>query len=66
MKQLNSFAVLSPNGNDRITFAFDEVDDQTGEPIRRQVKQSFYVVDQTLKAHVDAIRQYIADNKLGE
>ena len=66
MKQLNSYAVLSPNGNDRITYAFDEIDDVTGEPIRRQVKQSFYVIDQELKAHVDAIRQYITDNKLGE
>lgn len=66
MKQLNSFAVLSPNGNDRVTFAYDEIDDQTGEPIKKQVKQSFYVIDQALKAHVDAIRQFITANKLGE
>lgn len=66
MKQLNSFAVLSPNGADRITFAYDEIDDMTGEPVRKQVKQSFYVIDQTVKAHIDAIRQYIIENKLGE
>lgn len=66
MKQLTSFAVLSPNGNDRITFAYDVIDETTGEPIQRQVKKSFYVLDSTVEAHIDAIKQYIKDNKLGD
>lgn len=66
MKQLTSFAVLSPNGNDRITFAYDVIDETTGEPIQRQVKKSFYVLDSEVEAHIDAIKQYIKDNKLGE
>lgn len=66
MKQLTSLAVLSPNGNDRITFAYDVIDDTTGEPVQRQVKKSFFVTDASVEAHINAIRQYIKDNKLGD
>lgn len=66
MKQMTSFAILSPNGNDRITFAYDEINEATGEPVRRQVKKSFFVTDAAVEAHINAIRQYIKDNKLGD
>lgn len=66
MKQLSSFAVLNINGGDRISFTYDEINDQTGEPISTNNKQSFYVVDNSLKAYVESIRDYIRDSKLGE
>ena len=66
MKQLSSFMVLNVNGGDRISFTFDEVDENTGEPISQNNKRNFYVVDATLRQHIEAIREYIRNNKLNE
>lgn len=64
MKQLSSFQVLNLNGGDRISFTFDEIDAGTGEPISTNNKANFYAVDEELKAHIEAVRQYIRSNKL--
>lgn len=66
MKQLSSFMVLNINGGDRISFTFDEIDENTGEPISTNNKLSFYVVDESLRTNIDAIRNYIRENKLSE
>lgn len=64
MKQLNSFMAINLGGGDRISYTFDEINDTTGEPISQNNKASFYVVDATLKSHVEAIRAYITEHKL--
>lgn len=64
MKQLSSFMALSINGGDRITFTYDEINEETGEAVSQNNKGSFYVVDSTLKSHIEAIREYIRENKL--
>ena len=64
MKQLSSYMVLSVNGGDRISYTFDEINEETGEPISTNEKKSFYVVDQELRTHIEAIRNYIRQNKL--
>jgi len=64
MKQLSSFMALNVNGGDRISYTYDEIDSETGEQISTNNKQSFYVVDETLRGHIDAIRDYIRENKL--
>ena len=66
MKQLSSFMVFNMNGGDRVSFTFDEIDDNTGEPISQNNKQSFYAMSNELKGHIEAIRDYIRNNKLGE
>lgn len=66
MKQLSSFAVLNINGGDRISFTFDEINDTTGEPISMNNKHSFYVVDNNLASHIEAIKTYIRENKLSD
>lgn len=66
MKQLSSFMALSVNGGDRISFTFDEIDAETGEPISTNNKQSFYVVDEGLRGHVNAVRDWIRENKLAD
>lgn len=66
MKQLSSFMALSVNGGDRISFTYDEVDPNTGDLISTNNKESFFVVDEDLRAHVEGIRSYIRDNKLTE
>ena len=58
--------VLSINGGDRISFTYDAIDDETGEPVDTNKKKNFYVLDQTLLGHVNAIRDYIRTNKLAD
>lgn len=64
MKQLSSFMALNVNGGDRVSFTYDEIDDKTGEPTSANNKHSFYVVDSSLREHIDAIRGWIRTNKL--
>lgn len=64
MKQLSSFVALNIDGGDRISYTYNEINETTGEPISMNIKESFYVVDQELETHIDAIRNYIRQNKL--
>lgn len=64
MKQLSSFMALSINGGDRITFTYDEINEDTGEAVSQNNKGSFYVLDKTLLNHLNAVRNYIRENKL--
>lgn len=64
MKQLSSFMALSVNGGDRISYTYDEVDESTGDLASTNNKESFFVVDDALRKHVEAIRKHIRENKL--
>lgn len=64
MKQLSSFMVLNVNGGDRISYTYDEVDADTGDLVSTNNKESFFVVDEALRGHVEAVRGYIRENKL--
>ena len=66
MKQLSSFMVININGGDRISYTYDEIDSNTGEPISVNNKKSFYVVDNNLSVLIDQIKDYIKLNKLSE
>ena len=66
IKQLASFAVLNVNGGDRITYTYDEIDAETGDMISSNNKGNFFAVDANLKQNINAIRQFITENKLGE
>lgn len=66
MKQLSSFMVLNIDGGDRVTYTYNEINDSTGEPISRNNKDNFYVVDDELREHIKAIRDFIKDNKLND
>ena len=66
MKQLSSFLALSVNGGDRISFTYDTIDPQTGDVVESNTKESFFVVDDDLRAHVDAIREWIREHRLAE
>ena len=66
IKQLASFAVLNVNGGDRITYTYDEIDADTGDMISSNNKGNFFAVDANLKQNINAIRQFITENKLGE
>lgn len=64
INQLSSFIAINVNGGDRISFTFDEIDAETGEPVSSNNKRSFYVVDADLAGHISAIRDYIREHKL--
>ena len=64
MKQLSSFMILAVNGGDRISYTYDEIDPETGNLLSGNNKESFFVVDNALRKHVEAIRKHIRENKL--
>jgi len=64
MKQLASFIVLNINGGDRVSFTYDEINEETGEMTSSNNKENFYAVDAELKGHINAIRDYIRQHKL--
>lgn len=66
MKQLSSFMVLNVNGGDRVSFTYDTIDDNTGDVIDTNTKESFFVVDETLRSHIETVRDYIRKHKLSE
>ena len=66
MKQLSSYMVLNVNGGDRISYTYDTIDENTGDVIASNTKESFFVVDEGLRAHIEAIRDYIRTHKLAE
>lgn len=57
---------LSVNGGDRISYTYDTIDDETGNVIDSNAKESFFVVDEELRASVDAIRAWIREHKLAD
>lgn len=66
MKQLSSFMALNVNGGDRISFTYDTIDENTGNMIDTNTKESFFVVDEDLRAHIEAVRNYIRTHKLAD
>ena len=66
VKQLSSFMALAVNGGDRISFTYDEIDPDTGDLIDGNKKESFFVVDEGLRAHIDAVRDFIRKHKLAD
>lgn len=66
MKQLSSFMALAVNGGDRISYTYDEIDESTGDLVSTNNKESFFVVDEGLRTHLNAIRDYIRQNRLSE
>lgn len=64
IKQLSSFMALNVNGGDRVSFTYDTIDPETGGLIDSNTKESFFVVDEALRSHINAIRDYIREHKL--
>lgn len=62
MKQLSSFMVLEVNGGDRISFTYDVIDDE-GNLTDSNQKESFFVINDDVKSHIESIRNYIRKNK---
>lgn len=65
MKILRAFQVINKDGVRTISSTYNEVDGD-GNITNRNVKDSFYVVNSELKAHVDAIEEFINNRLAGE
>lgn len=66
MKQISSFMALNVNGGDRVSYTYDIINDETGDMIDTNTKESFFVVDEELRSHINAIRDYIRQHKLAD
>ena len=64
IKQLSSFLALNVGGGDRVSYTYDEIDADSGELVDGNVKGSFFALDRDLLAHLNAVRDYIRENKL--
>lgn len=65
MKILRGFQVINKDGGYALTSTYNEVNEQ-GETIDPNAKDSFFVVDETLQGHIDAIEAYIRQNRFGQ
>ena len=59
MKQISGFSVVGINNGKRITYTYDEVDDNTGDLISTNNRKSFYAVNEKLINDIDSITEYI-------
>lgn len=66
MKVLTSFLKVKSVEGDRITYTYSEIDPETGRVISNNNRGNFVILDNALKNHVDAIEQWITENKLGD
>ena len=66
MKQLSSFLALNVNGGDRISYTYDTIDPVTGEVTDSNTKESFFVVDEELRGHINAVRDWLREHKLAD
>lgn len=65
MKILRAFQVINKDGSFAVSATYNEVDDTTGELIRQNAKDSFYAVDDRLKESIEAVEDYIRNERLG-
>lgn len=65
MKKLTSFTKLTTGEGERIAFTFSEIDEK-GTLLSQNNKGNFIVLDDELKAHINAIDEFINNNYLNE
>lgn len=58
MKFLTGFAVVNDRVGDRVTYSFDEIDDQ-GNVVSSNNRASFIAMDSSLKEHINEIKAFI-------
>lgn len=61
-KVLRAFQIIN-DGNYSVNSTYSETD-EAGNLTKKNARDSFYAVDPELQAHIDAIRNYIMENRL--
>lgn len=65
MKILRAFQVINRDGMFNVSSTYNEVDGQ-GNITKLNEKDSFIAIDATLQEHIEAIEDYIRENRLAE
>lgn len=65
MKILRGFQVINKDGGYSVSSTYNEVNEQ-GETVKPNAKDSFFVVDETVKSHIDAVEAYIRQSRFGQ
>lgn len=63
MKVLRAFQVINRDGEFSVGITYHEVNEK-GDIVTADQKESFFAVDTELKAHIEAIENYIRQNRL--
>ncbi len=63
MKRLTSFTKLLTGEGVRISYTYSEIDEH-GNLLSQNNRENFVVVNDGLRAHIDAIEEYITENHL--
>lgn len=63
MKFLTSFMDIKGSTADRISYTYDEIDDN-GDLVSRNNKKSFYAMNNDLKAALEVVKNHISE-KMG-
>lgn len=63
MKQISGFSAISINGGTRISYTYDEINDENGELISQNNKKSFYVVDSGMRENINAIFESLKERE---
>lgn len=62
MISCTSFTVERIGGQVKISYTYDQIDAETGEPLVKDQHQSMYVVDKKVAKSIDAILRFITEN----
>ena len=65
MKVLRAVQVINRDGGYGVSSTYNELDGN-GNVTKLNEKDSFFAIDQTLIGHIEAIEQYIRQNRLSE
>lgn len=66
MKALTSFTKLTTGEGIRIAYTYSVINDDTGEVISQNNKGSFIALDQSLRAHLNAVDSFISEHYLAD
>lgn len=58
---LRAFQVIEKDGVHMVSSTYNVIDSETGEPVKQNVKDSFYAMDSDLAGHIDAVIEYITN-----
>ncbi|EPY2273644.1 hypothetical protein ACXAUS_002512 [Clostridium sporogenes] len=64
IKKLTGIAVINRAEGKRIAYTYSELDNNTGDIIQDNVKNSFIALDERLLSTIKDLEIYIKDNKL--
>lgn len=64
IKRLTGMAVINRAEGKRIAYTYSEIDENTGDIIQDNVKNSFIALDESLLSSIKELETYIKDNKL--